>query len=141
MIQITDNIAINEDELHFKPLYSTGPGGQHINKNMTALQLRFDIIQCSTLPHDAQQRLIHLAGSRVNNEFQLVITAKRYRSQERNRREALDRLCELIRKAAERPKPRLKRRRSYAENQSRLEQKRRRSETKSMRRRIHLPVQ
>jgi len=136
MIAITDTIEINEDELQFKALYSTGPGGQHVNKNMTAIQLRFNIIECATLPHDVQQRLIHFGGSRVNSDFQLVITARRHRSQERNKSEALERLCELIRKAAERRAPRLKRRRSHAENQSRLEEKRRRSETKYFRQRV-----
>jgi ribosome-associated protein len=106
---------------------------------MTAIQLRFNIIECATLPHDVQQRLIHFGGSRVNSDYQLVITAKRHRSQERNKREALERLCELVRKAAERRVPRLKRRRSHAENQSRLEEKRRRSETKSRRQRVSLP--
>jgi len=136
MIQITDTIAINENELHYKALYSSGPGGQNVNKNMTAIQLRFDIIQCHELPHDVQQRLIHFGGTRVNNDFQLVITARRHRSQERNKREALERLCLLICKAAERPQPRLKKRRSYAENQNRLEHKRHRSKTKSMRGRV-----
>jgi len=136
MIQISDSIAINEDELQYKALYSSGPGGQNVNKNMTAIQLRFDILQCHTLPHDVQQRLIHFGGTRVNSDYQLVITARRHRSQERNKREALARLCLLIQKAADRPTPRLKKRRSHAENQSRLEQKRRRSQTKLMRGRI-----
>jgi ribosome-associated protein len=136
MIQITDTIAINEDELHYKALYSSGPGGQNVNKNMTAIQLRFDILQSHALAHDVKQRLICLGGSRLNNDFQLIIAARRHRSQERNKREALERLCELIRQASAPPRPRLKKRRSYVANQSRLEQKRRRSETKSLRRRI-----
>jgi len=136
MIQITDTIAINQEDVKFKSLYSSGPGGQHVNKTMSAVQLRFDIIQCHSLPHDVQQRLIRMGGSRVNNNFQLVITARQHRSQERNKREAMERLCLLIRKAAEVPAPRLKRRRSHAENQSRLEQKRRQSEVKQARRRV-----
>ena len=136
MIQITDSIYIAEDELQYQALYSTGPGGQHVNKNMTAMQLRFNIVACHSLSHEVQQRLIHLAGSRVNKDYQLVITARRHRSQERNKREALQRLCELIRMAATRPKPRIKKRRSAAENQSRLDGKRHRSETKSLRRRV-----
>jgi len=134
-IYITESLCIDEDELQFKALTSSGPGGQHVNKNMTAVQLRFDIVGSENLPHNVQQRLIFLGGTRVNNDFQLVITARRHRSQERNKREALERLVELLQKASQTRKPRLKRRRSYASNQNRLEQKRRRSETKSMRRR------
>jgi len=133
-IFITESISIDEDELQFKALSSSGPGGQHINKNMTAVQLRFDIIASANLPHSVQQRLIHLGGTRVNNDYQLVITARRHRSQARNKREALERLIELLQKASQKRKPRLKRRRSYAANQNRLEQKRRRSQTKSLRR-------
>ena len=136
MIKITERIEINEEELKYKAIYSSGPGGQHVNKIITAIQLRFHIIQCHTLPHDVQHRLIHLGGSRVNINYQLVITAKRHRSQERNRREALERLCMLIRKAAERTTPRIKRKRTYAENQPRLEQKKHCSERKAMRERV-----
>jgi ribosome-associated protein len=132
-IQITDSIVIDDEELHFKSLTSSGPGGQHVNKNQTAVQLRFDIIQSPSLPYAVQQRLIQLGGSRVNNEYQLVITARRHRSQARNKREVIERLCELIRKAAHRPKPRLKRKRSIADNQSRLAQKHQNSERKALR--------
>jgi len=135
LIYITDSIYIDDDELQYKALTSSGPGGQHVNKNMTAVQLRFDIAACTSLPYNIQQRLIHLAGTRVNNDFELVITARRHRSQARNKREALERLIELLQKAATPRKPRLKKRRSLAANQNRLEQKRRRSETKSLRRR------
>jgi len=139
MIQITDDIAISEDDLHFQSLYSTGPGGQHVNKTMSAVQLRFDIIQCHSLAYEVQQRLIQLGATRVNKEYQLVITARRHRSQTRNKQEALERLCELIRKAATPPKARKKRKRSYAEHQDRLEQKRRRSETKATRKKVRIP--
>lgn len=139
MIQVTSSIVIREEDLQFKALYSTGPGGQHVNKNMTAVQLRFDIKRCPSLSSDVQQRLIQLGGSRVNQDGQLVITARRHRSQERNKREALDRLIVLIRRAATPKTPRLKKRRSRAENENRLEQKRRRGETKSLRRRITRP--
>ena len=135
-IQITDSIVLDDDELQFKAITSTGPGGQNVNKNMTAVQLRFDIIASTSLSYQVQRRLIQIGGSRVNNDYQLVITAKRHRSQERNKREALERLITLIQKAAEVRKPRLKKRRSKAANQNRLEQKRHRSETKSLRRRV-----
>ena len=135
-VQITDTIVIDEEELKFKSLTSTGPGGQHVNKNQTAVQLRFNIIQSPSLSYAVQQRLIHLGGSRVSNDYQLIITARRHRSQARNKREVIERLCELIRKAAQRPKPRLKRKRSFADNQSRLEQKYQHSERKAQRRKV-----
>jgi ribosome-associated protein len=136
-LQITDSIVIDDEELNFKSLTSSGPGGQHVNKNQTAVQLRFDIIQSPSLPYAVQQRLIALGGSRVNNDYQLVITARRHRSQARNKREVIERLCELIRKADHRPKPRLKRKRSAAYNQSRLDEKRRHTERKAYRRKVY----
>jgi len=134
MISITNTIQIDEDDIQFKPIYSSGAGGQNINKNMTAIQLRFNILKCKNLPEDVQQRLIHLGGVRVNNRHELVITARTHRSQERNRREALERLFELIEQAAVRPRRRLKKRRTKRENQKRLDNKRQRSQTKQMRR-------
>ena len=135
-IKITEEVSIDEEDLQFRSIYSSGPGGQHVNKNQTAVQLRFNVVQCHSLPHEAQQRLINIVGSRVNTDYELVITARRHRSQERNKREATERLLMFIRKALEKPKPRIKRRRSYAENQTRLEQKRRRSEMKNQRRKV-----
>jgi ribosome-associated protein len=133
MIKITDNICIDEDDIQYRPIYSSGAGGQHVNKNMTAIQLRFNIVQCQSLSPEIQQRLIHLAGARVNSRKELVITARTHRSQERNRREALERLFELIEKAAIRPRRRLKKRRSKRENQTRLDDKRKRGDTKKTR--------
>ncbi|MDH5325613.1 MAG: alternative ribosome rescue aminoacyl-tRNA hydrolase ArfB [Gammaproteobacteria bacterium] len=135
-IKINDSLSLTNDDISFHPLFSSGPGGQNINKNMTAIQLRFDILRCHRLPEDVQQRLITLAGSRVNRDNELVITARRHRSQERNKREAVERLVHFIQRAAEKPKPRLKKRRSVADNQARLDQKKRRGDRKSMRRRV-----
>ena len=118
MIVITDNISISEDDIEMRSIYSSGAGGQNVNKNMTAIQLRFNIVQCHTLPRDVQQRLIHLGGARVNSRYELVITARTHRSQERNRREAFERLFELITQAAVRPRRRLKKRRSRKANQN-----------------------
>jgi len=132
--------VIDDEDLKFKALTSTGPGGQNVNKNQTAIQLRFEIMKCSSLPHSVQQRLIYLGGSRVNRECQLVITARRHRSQARNKREVIERLCELIRKAANPPKPRIKQKRSAVENRSRLEQKRHRSERKSQRKKVYVAL-
>lgn len=136
MIQVTDTIEIEADAIGVTAIYASGAGGQHINKNRTAIQLRFDIMQSYSLPYEVQQRLIELGGSRVNSDYQLVITARRHRSQERNRREAYERLFELVRKAADVPTPRLKKRRSQACHQERLSAKRKRSETKRMRQRV-----
>jgi ribosome-associated protein len=138
MIRVSENIEIDEETLEFKSIYASGPGGQHVNKNRTAMQLRFDILQAHTLGHAVQQRLIKLAGNRVSSGYQLVITARRFRSQERNRQDALVRLFELIRiAAAPPPKPRIKRRRSRAENQARLDAKRKRSEVKAGRQQVN----
>jgi ribosome-associated protein len=136
MIRITEAIEIDEDTLQFKAIYASGPGGQHVNKNRTAIQLQFDIVQAHSLGHAVQQRLIKLAGSRVSGDFMLTITARRYRSQERNRQEAKERLFELVRRAAEPPKPRIRRRLSHAAHQCRLAEKRKRSEIKAGRRRV-----
>ncbi len=136
MIKVTETIEIEDEAIETRSIYASGPGGQHMNKNMTAIQLRFDVMQAYSLPYEVQQRLIELAGSRVNSDYQLVITARRHRSQERNRREAFERLFELVRKAAEVPKPRLRKRRSEVSNVERLSAKRKRSETKRMRHRV-----
>ena len=136
MIQVTETIWIDESAIEMRSIYASGPGGQHINKNMTAIQLRFDIMQANGIPYEVQQRLIDLGGGRVNRDFQLVITARRHRSQERNRREAMGRLLELVRRAAEVPRPRLRRHSSQASHQQRLSAKRRHGEIKRMRQRV-----
>ncbi len=138
MIQITDTIEIDEQAIETQAMYASGPGGQHINKKMTAIQLRFDVTQAYSLPYEVQQRLIELGGSRVNSDFQLVITARRHRSQERNRREAFERLFALVQEAAEVPKPRLDKRRSQASHQDRLNAKKKRGGTKRMRQQVVL---
>jgi ribosome-associated protein len=136
MIRITEAIEIDEETLQFKSIYSSGPGGQHVNKTRTAIQLQFDIFQAHSLGQAVQQRLIRLAGNRVSRDFKLIITARRYRSQERNRQDAKERLFELIRRAAEPPKPRIRRRPSRASQQNRLDEKRKRGEIKSDRRKV-----
>ena len=93
-----------EDEIQLDYVHASGPGGQNVNKTATAAQLRFDVVNSPSLPDDVRQRLIQLAGRRVTREGVLVIDARRYRSQERNRKDAIDRLKDLIRVAAkERP--------------------------------------
>jgi len=134
MIQITDTIAIEESELKEEFVRASGPGGQNVNKVATAVQLRFDVANSSSLPEDVRARLVRLAGSRMTEEGVLIINARRFRSQDRNRQDAIERLVALIRKAAEKPKVRRKTRPSKAAKARRLEGKRRRSEKKRLRR-------
>ncbi len=133
MIEITDAIAVDESELEFSYIHASGPGGQNVNKLNTAAQLRFDVRRSPSLPPDVAGRLERAAGARLSNDGVIVITAKRFRSQERNRADAIARLSALIAKAAVAPKPRRRTRPSRAERELRLQHKARRAERKSLR--------
>jgi len=134
MIYITPTIAIDESEIKQEFIRSSGPGGQNVNKVSTAVQLRFNIANSPSLPDDVRKRLAHLAGRRITENGELIINARRFRTQERNRQDAFDRLVKLIRKASERPKVRRKTRPTLESKRRRLEAKRHRSEAKRMRR-------
>jgi len=134
MIRINENIGLDESEISLSFIHSGGPGGQNVNKVASAVQLRFDVVNSPSLSEGVRERLKRLAGRRLNRQGVLVITANRQRTQEANRREAIERLVELIRQAAIEPKPRLPARRSKAKNQRRLENKARHSHLKNMRR-------
>jgi len=134
MIQITKDIALDEDELQFDFVRAAGPGGQNVNRVATAVQLRFDVRRSPSLTETVRARLMRLAGSRINKEGVLIINARRFRTQTRNRKDAIDRLIDLIRRAAQREKPRKKTRPSNAARDRRLQEKRRRSRIKNLRR-------
>jgi ribosome-associated protein len=134
MIHITPTIAIDESEIQHAFIRASGPGGQNVNKVSTAVQLRFDVGNSPSLPDDVRERLIRLAGRRITEDGILIIDARRFRTQDRNRQDAIKRLVELIRKASEKPKFRRKTTPRPALNRRRLETKRRRGETKRMRR-------
>jgi ribosome-associated protein len=133
MIPITNVLSLDESELHWSFVQSSGPGGQNVNKVATAVQLRFDVRHSPSLPEDVRQRLIRLAGRRSTTEGILIIEAHRYRTQEQNRQDALARLVELVRQASVKPKIRKKTKPTLASRQRRLEDKRHRSQTKRLR--------
>jgi ribosome-associated protein len=133
MIEITDTIAVSEEELSFSFIHASGPGGQNVNKLNTAAQLRFDVRRSPSLAPDVAARLERAAGARLSNDGVIVITAKRFRTQERNRADAIARLSALIARAAVAPTPRRRTRPSTADKEQRLRAKARRSERKSLR--------
>ena len=136
MIHITRNIRIDEGEVKLEFIRSSGPGGQNVNKVATAVKLRFDAVNSTSLPDDVRSRLIRLSGRRINEDGLLIIDARRFRTQDRNRKDAIVRLVELIRKAAQKPKTRIKTRPTLASKKRRLQAKRRHSEIKRMRRAV-----
>ena len=136
MLQITPTIAISEDELVESFIRSPGPGGQNVNKVETAVQLRFDAANSPNLPPDVLARLRGIAGRRMTNDGVVIVTARRFRSQDRNRQDARDRLAALIRQAATPPKKRRPTKPSRAAKQRRIETKKRRGDVKKTRGRV-----
>lgn len=136
MIEVTPHISLDEIELEFRSARASGPGGQHVNKSETAIELRFDVRRSPSLPNDVANRLMRLAGSRMTAEGVLVIFAQSHRSGLANREDAQARLLELIVKAAEKPKPRKKTKPTKASKERRLEGKSKRSGVKSGRGRV-----
>lgn len=130
MISITPNVRIDEKELRFRFVRAAGPGGQNVNKVATAVQLWFDVIRSPSLPDPVRERLVHLAGKRVSRGGVLTIDARRYRTQERNRQDAIERLVRWLQRAAAHPKPRRKTTPSLAAKARRLDEKRHRGGTK-----------
>jgi ribosome-associated protein len=133
MIHITPTITIEESEIQEYFVCASGPGGQNVNKVATAVQLRFDVANSRSLPEEVRKRLISLAGNRITEDGILIINARRFRTQGRNREDATDRLVELIRNAAQRPIIRRRTRPTLASNIRRLESKRRSAKSKCIR--------
>ena len=137
MLRITPSISIDEDELQIDFVRASGPGGQNVNKVSTAAQLRFDVARSPSLPEDVRSRLIKRGGSRITKEGVLLIEARRYRTQEQNRDDALDRLATLLRQAAKPPIARKVTRPSAASRAARLKAKKLRGEVKRLRQLPH----
>src|SRR5215475_4687256 len=133
MIRINDRISIDDSEIEESFIRSSGPGGQNVNKLATAVQLRFDVRHSPSLSREVRQRLEQLAGRRLTRDGVLVITAQRFRTQDRNRQDAFERLVALIREAAMPVAKRRPTRPSAAAKQRRLDSKSRRSDVKALR--------
>ncbi|HDZ91833.1 MAG: aminoacyl-tRNA hydrolase [Deltaproteobacteria bacterium] len=133
MIRITDTIRIDEEEIKESFIRASGPGGQKVNKVSTAVRLRFDAAGSPSLPPEVFRRLAGLAGKRMTEDGVLIIHARRFRTQEQNRQDAMKRLVDLIRKASLKPRPRHRTRPTPASKRRRLESKRRRGQIKRIR--------
>jgi ribosome-associated protein len=133
MIEVTSSIKIDESEIEIDFIRASGPGGQNVNKLSTAAQLRFDITGSANLPDEVKARLIKLTGSRVTENGVLLIDAKRYRTQDANRQDAIKRLVAWIQKAAMPPKVRHATRPSGVSRANRMREKRKKSEIKQLR--------
>jgi ribosome-associated protein len=133
MIEITPSLALDDSEIQLEFVRAAGPGGQNVNKVATAVQLRFDVRHSPSLPPEVKARLIKLAGSRMSNDGILIIEARRYRTQEQNRTDAVQRLIALLHKASQAPQTRHTTHPTPASQLRRIESKRKRSQQKKLR--------
>ena len=133
MIRVNRLLSVDVDEIQWRFIRASGPGGQNVNKVSTAVELRFDVRSNSSLPADVKARLEKLAGARLTSKGVLIIQAQRLRSQARNRDDALARLTDLLRRAAHRPKARVSTRPTAAAKERRLSAKKKRAATKLLR--------
>jgi ribosome-associated protein len=136
MIEVTPTLKIDESEVQFDFIRSSGPGGQNVNKVASSVQLRFDIHNSSSLGPEVKERLRKLAGSRVTDDGILIIEAKRFRTQEQNRLDAIQRLVALVQKSIDKPTPRKATKPSRASRIARMYDKKKRGEVKRSRRSI-----
>jgi ribosome-associated protein len=134
LIPINCHLFLDDGEIEESFVRASGPGGQNVNKVSSAVQLRFDLSRSRSLPEELRERLARLAGRRLTRDGVIVIIAQRYRTQERNRQDALDRLIGLIRRATKAPTPRRPTKPSRAAKERRLQAKAKRSAIKELRR-------
>jgi len=136
MITVTGSIQIDERDIQFEFIRASGPGGQNVNKVASSVQLRYDVMNSSSLGPEVKQRLLKLAKNRITGTGILIIEAKRYRTQDQNRQDAINRLITLILKSAEKPKNRIKTRPTITSSMVRVDEKKRRGEVKRTRQSI-----
>lgn len=133
MIRITNNIFINEDDIEIKFIRSPGPGGQHVNKVESAVQIKFNAKECNSIPEDMFERLKRIAGQKITSDGVIVISSNNTRSQLRNKENAFERLVGILRDASIKPKKRRITKPSKASKRRRIENKKKRGETKKLR--------
>lgn len=136
MIKVNTNIYLDENELQFSFIRASGPGGQNVNKVSTAVQLRFNVMESSSIPDAVKVKLIKIAGKRSTKDGIIIIEAKRFRTQEKNRKDAIERLLAIINKSLLIKKTRRKTSPTKAASEKRIEQKKQKSKLKQLRKRV-----
>jgi ribosome-associated protein len=134
MIEVTSDITLREHEIDWDFVRASGPGGQKVNRSATAVQLRFDLANTQSLPAPVRRRLMRLAKNRISKDGILILEASEHRTQDRNRKQALEKLIDLVRQAAKKPKKRIRTKPTRAANRRRLRDKRKQAEKKRFRR-------